>query len=106
MLNTRGFGLSVLMVLAMVLVAVPVLAAPGAGLATAAGCTIQRAAHPLGVDGGLTALRTGELTVQSARSLRPSGVDGGLTSLLFARSEVSNFTAYAAVACGSALTGS
>ena len=106
MFNSRSFGLSALMVLVMVLVAVPASAAPAAGPTPAAACSTQTSVHPLGVDGGLMALRAGELTIQSARSARPLGVDGGLTGLLFARVEAAGFGTHAAVACGSASAGS
>lgn len=108
MLNRRVFGSSVLVVFVLVLVAVPVSAAPAAGPADAGVCSSQRIVHSLGVDGGLTGLSRGEFTPAStiASSARPLGVDGGLTSLLFSRSEASGVTGYAAVSCGSAPAGS
>lgn len=99
MLNTRKMFLSVGLALALALGSAPALAASRAQGAQAAACASPRAAHALGVDGGLSALRSGDLVLTPAAVVAPRGVDGGLLSLLFARAEQAGYPAVAVTQC-------
>lgn len=102
MLNTRIVALSVPLVLVLALLAGPALAAPAGPSHNTAACSGSLAPHALGVDGGLSALRTEELTVASAAAPQPPGVDGGLLSLLFARSDQARSFAQVGNGCAAA----
>ncbi|HEY5984656.1 MAG TPA: hypothetical protein VIU38_14415 [Anaerolineales bacterium] len=106
MLNKSIVLISVQLALMLAIVAVPAGAAPAAAGVGVTACSSAQAPTALGVDGGLTGLSRGEITIQSvaASSNRPLGVDDGLLSLMFARSSQATFVGSAGNACAGAFT--
>jgi hypothetical protein len=97
---TVALTLGTLLILAVL--ATPVFAAPVASQPPAQPCANQSSSYPLGVDGGLEAIRMGWINVSSAPASYAQGVDGGLTGERFARDDRALSVASAGASCTAA----